>query len=95
MSGNSYLMSNGQRIAKKTIDQKVRQAKATKIQQFFDLHGYYFCEDCSRSDRKPIDCSHNLSVDQCQKQGRSELAWDVENITLRCRVCHQKYDKLI
>ena len=91
---NSYKMTNGQRIAKITIDKNVRLAKQRKLKLFFDEHGFYFCEDCGRSDRKPIDCSHDISVDQCQKRGESELAWNVKNITLRCRPCHQKYDKL-
>jgi len=88
-----YKKSDGNYIDKKTIDRLVKEAKKYKLDCFFELHGYYFCEDCERSDRHPIDCSHNISVDQCQKQGKTELAYDVDNITLRCRSCHKKHDK--
>lgn len=91
---NHYRMSNGQKIAKSVIDRKVREAKQIKLYRFLDEHGFYFCEDCNRSDVFPIDCSHDISVDECQKTGRSELAFDVENIKLLCRACHQKKDGL-
>ena len=89
---NSYKCSDGTRVPKSIIDRKVRFAKQTKLRQFFDEHGYYFCEECKVSTGTYIDCSHDISVDQCQKQGRTELAWDVNNITLRCRECHVKHD---
>lgn len=57
-------------------------------------HGYLFCEDCGKNNCTPIDCSHDLSVDQCKKQSKTELAWSVDNITLRGRPCHSKYDRL-
>lgn len=88
-------MSNGERVLKTVIDSRVREAKAEKIQQMLDEHGYVFCEDCERNDCKPVDCSHDVSVDQCQKQGKSELAWDVNNITMRGRPCHRKHDKTL
>ena len=91
---NSYRLSTGERIAKTTIDSRVRAAKklvlATQLLEF----GYNFCVDCGASAGVFIDCSHDVSVDQCQKEGRSELAWDVDNIKPRCRACHNKLDKL-
>lgn len=99
---NSYMMSNGERVLKTVIDSRVRKAKELKIQFMKDEHGYVFCEDdtdghvCGRSSGVPLDCSHDKSVDQCQKEGKSELAWDWQNnITIRCRPHHQKYDKLV
>lgn len=89
-----YKLSTGKYIEKKSIDRLVKQAKKYKLELFFERHGYYFCEDCKRSDIKPIDCSHDISVDRCQKEGRAELAYNVDNITLRCRKCHNKHDKL-
>ena len=100
---NSYKMSNGSRVLKTIIDRKVSEAKALKIQDMLDEHGYVFCEDdsngpiCGRNANSGvyIDCSHEISVDQCQKNGESELAWDWQNnIKMRCRPCHQKHDKL-
>jgi len=90
---NSYKMSNGERVLKTVLDAKVSKAKEQKLEKFIDDNGYAYCEDCGRNDCKPIDCSHDISVDQCQKQSRAELAWDVANITLRGRPCHKKHDK--
>jgi len=91
---NTYRTSSGERVKKKQIDLNVRKAKFKKLNSFMDEHGYIFCEGCKRSDTPPYDCSHDISVDECQKSGRSELAWDVDNITLLCRKCHAKKDKL-
>ena len=88
----SYRTSSGERVLKSVIDLRIHRAKELKLKLFFEEHGYYFCEDCGRSDKSPLDCSHDISVDQCQKSGRTELAWDVNNITLRCRDCHRKHD---
>lgn len=90
---NTYQMSNGERVLKTVVDSRVRKAKAQKIEQIIDDFGYVFCEDCKRNDCVPIDCSHDLSVDQCQKQGKTELSWDINNITMRGRRCHNKHDK--
>ncbi len=92
MKMNSYRMSNGQKVAKSIIDRKVIEAKKKKLYQFMEEYGYYFCEICKSNSNYPIDCSHDISVDECQKTGRSELAWNVDNITLRCRKCHLKHD---
>ena len=89
----TYRTTNGERIAKSLIDAKVREAKARKLEMFFDEHGYYFCENCGTSSGR-IDCSHTISVDRCQKHGKSELAWHIGNIRLLCRKCHQEHDKL-
>ncbi len=91
---NSYTTSTGERVLKSVVDKRVREAKAKKLQQMLDEHNYIFCEDCSRSDIKPLDCSHDIGVKDAQESGRAELAWDVNNITIRCRSCHQKYDGL-
>lgn len=58
-------------------------------------YGYIFCEECNlnASAGVYIDCSHDLSVKWCQDNGQSDLAWDVNNITMRCRNCHNKHDK--
>lgn len=90
---NSYNTSSGIRVTKVEIDKLVRKAKEEKIAQMMDEYGYIFCEDCKQNDCKPIDCSHDISVKECQESGKSELAWDVNNITMRGRKCHQKHDK--
>ena len=90
----SFWMSNGERVKKSIIDRRVRQAKRVKLENQLETWGYNFCEDCFRNDDLPLDCSHNISIDQCQKMGRAELAWDLDNIVIRGRKCHQKKDNM-
>lgn len=90
---NHYRCSDGTKVTKSHIDREIRKAKKRKIADMLFETGYIFCEDCTASSGVYIDCSHDISVDECQKSGRSELAWDVNNITLRCRDCHKKHDK--
>ena len=90
----SSLTSTGERVSTSTCDYRTRQAKIQKREEFIKEHGYLFCEDCQRNDCVPIDCSHDISVDQCKKMGKTELCWDVNNITLRGRKCHEKHDRL-
>ena len=89
----TYRCSDGTRVSQAQIDRRVKTAKAQKLQQFLDKYGYFFCEDCKSNDDKPIDCSHTISVLEAKNTGRTELAWDVENIKLRGRDCHAKLDK--
>lgn len=95
---NTYRLSDGSRMAKSKIDQLVLKAKAAKIEQMLDEHGFIFCEEegCGKNSSagEPLDCSHDKSVKECQESGQTELAWDVDNITMRCRTCHAIRDKL-
>lgn len=92
----TYKMSNGDRIEKSVIDYRVREAKIKKLARFALDNDYFHCEEigCKSPNQGPFDCSHDISVKECQETGRSELAWDVTNITLRCRRCHQIHDKI-
>jgi len=89
----TFRMSNGERVSKAIIDRRVREAKNVKLVRQREQHGYNFCQDCHRNDCVPLDCSHDISVKECQETGRAELAWDIENITIRGRDCHNKHDK--
>ena len=90
-----FKTSTGKRISKKVIDRRVTKAKKDKLeQQREDNNGYNFCETCERSSGVYLDCSHIVSVDECQKSGQAELAWDIKNIKILCRICHQKKDRL-
>jgi len=91
---NNVRCSNGVRIRRITADGKIREVKAEKIRLFREQHGYIFCEDCKRSGGMYFDCSHIIPVKECYESGRAELAWDVKNIKILCRECHQKKDKL-
>ena len=91
---NSYATSDGSRLKQSTIDNLIRKAKAEKVREQFEEHGYNFCEKCGRSNGTYIDCSHNISVKECKETGQTELAFSTDNITMLCRPCHQKKDKL-
>ena len=90
---NTYYQSNGEPISKGKIDRNVRKAKQLKEDEMMKEHGFLFCEDCGRSDSRP-DRSHTISVKEAQESGRSELAWELDNIKMRCRTCHDKHDNL-
>lgn len=100
---NYYKCSDGSRISKAEIDKKTKQAKIDIIHYQKDWYSYNFCEDCKEfgvpetadtMELMILDCSHEKSVDWCQKNGCCELAWDRENIRIRCRYHHRKHDKL-
>jgi len=91
---NTYLDSYGKRWTSAQIEKKIHQAKVLKYTEMMDEYGYIFCEDCERNDCTPVDMSHDISVDQCKKNGYVEKAWDVNNITMRGRTCHRKHDKI-
>lgn len=84
----TYLTSTGDRVTQSQIDYRIRKAKEAKRQMML---GYEFCEDCGRSDTV-IDMSHDKGIQACKNDNQVELAWDVENLTLRCRECHRKHD---
>ena len=82
-----YKKSNGEMIDKKIIDRKVNETKKLFLQNFFEEHGYYFCERTGRVDMA-LDCSHIISVRMCQAMGKSELAYSVDNLELLSRDSH-------
>ena len=88
----SYGTNTGQRFTTSQIDNKIRKAKAIKINIMLDDIGYVVCEDCNRNDCVPVDCSHDISVKEAKESGESQLCWDVDNITMRGRKCHRIYD---
>jgi len=91
---NSYKTSTGERIKQSTIDRKIRKAKALKLYQQKEDEGYNFCEVCGVTSGTYLDCSHIVSVRECKASGKSELAWDVNNITILCRQHHKNKDGL-
>ena len=92
---NTYRCSDGSRLRQSVVEVLIRKAKAEKVRQQFDEHGYNFCEVCGISNGTYLDCSHTESVKSCKENGRTEKCFDVENIKMRCRKCHQKHDKLL
>ena len=89
---NTYGTNTGDRYTTSQIDIKVRKAKIQKISIMLDEYGYVFCEECKRNDCVPVDCSHDISVKEAKEGGQSQLAWDIDNITMRGRKCHNKHD---
>ena len=91
---NTYSTSTGERLKQSVIDGLIRKAKEAKLRQQVDDAGYNFCENCGISGGMYLDCSHNESVKSCKENGRTERAFDVDNITILCRSCHKIKDKL-
>ena len=90
---NSYYTSDGERLNRAQIETRIRKAKAEKIDQFLLENDYCFCEQCGvNASNTRIDCSHVVSVKECLESGFAEKAFDVENIKLLCRSCHNKHD---
>lgn len=91
---NYFHTSKGERVSKAEIDRRVRKAKIEKLDMQRDLYGYNFCSLCFRNDDLPLDCAHFESIDSCQKNGYAEKAWDINNIEIVGRKCHNKHDNL-
>ena len=90
---NTYELSDGSRIKKSIVDRLVKECKDRVSQSFINEHDYLVCEDCRRNDCQPVERSHNISVDMCQKLGITEYAYADENITHRGQPCHKIYDR--
>jgi len=91
---NTYSTSTGERLSKTTIDSRVREAKEQLLYNQMLDYGYNFCEQCKRSSGVYLDCRHKISVKECQESGKSELAYDVDNLDVLCRGCHIRRDLL-
>lgn len=92
---NTYRASDGTRYTSAQIDQKLRGACRSRMEQERLIHGIITCYDCGINERHAkIDPSHDISVKECKEGGYVEKAWDVTLITPRCRDCHNLYDKL-
>lgn len=92
---NTYSTSDGERFTQSQIDAKIRKAKEEALQNQQNNYGYNFCEQCGHNGSGTrLDCSHDISVKRCKEEGRTEQAWNVKNIIIRCRSCHQKHDGL-
>lgn len=91
---NTYKCSDGKRVTQAQIDRNIRKAKWELISNCKSRYGYVFCQDCKQNDCKPVDCSHNKSVQECKNEGKTELCWSVNNMELIGRPCHKIKDGL-
>ena len=85
--------SSGNRITTEETNARIKIAKAQKLFEIELEYGYHFCEDC-RTNSGRIDLSHTIGIGKAKQDGMTELCWDVSNIKLRCRDCHNKLDRL-
>ena len=90
----TFKTSQGLRLTTQQIDRLIYKAKENKIARMTFEHGFIFCETCQRSGGVRIDCSHQISVKEAKETSRTELCYNVTNIKMLCRECHQKLDGL-
>lgn len=93
---NHYFTSEGERVSQSTVDYRIKKAKAEALKNQHDEHGYNFCESCgvNANHSGKLDCSHDISVKKAKESGKTEQCWNVGNITILCRKCHQNKDGL-
>jgi len=85
-----YKTSDGEYVEKSVIDRRIREAKAEIYND--RLHP---CEATGQSPSvEPIDMSHVISVNDCQRLGKSDLAWSQDNIYLECRSAHRDWEDM-
>ena len=92
---NYYKTSIGEKFTTAEIKTKMRVAKAKALEKQFEEFDYNFCEQCGRNaSGTRLDCSHDISVKKAKENRQTEQCWNVGNITILCRECHQKKDGL-
>ena len=89
---NTYYTSTGQALSQSQLDRYIRNAKKLKIERQRTEYGYNFCQVC-KTNQGYLDCSHDIPVKWCKDNRQSELCYELINITVRCRDCHNKHDK--
>ena len=94
MNKPTYKDSQGNRYTTEQIDRKAAKVAKDLLELQFINEGYNYCTCCKRNDCKPIDVAHIISRKQAKESGKVELIWDMDNMKILGRNCHQKYDKL-
>ena len=82
----TFQTSEGERLSKTTIDGLIRKAKKAFC-DMKDDEGIMYCEACGTTSER-LTCSHIISVNDCQNDGRCEVAFDVDNLQRECLTCH-------
>lgn len=94
MNKPTYSDSQGNRYTTSQIEARIKKAALEKLDiQFLEL-GYNRCEGCGRNDCVPLDVSHTISRKKAKEDGCVEVLWDLDNLEILGRKCHQKKDKL-
>lgn len=89
---NIVTFPNGEKIGRGEFDRRIVKAKERKTDQFVAIHGYPFCERCTRNDCIRIARSHIVSVSECLRSGNPALAYDEENLELLGKRCHDNIE---
>lgn len=89
---NTFSTSTGERFTKKQINTFVDEAKAELREEAYEENRWY-CWSCGHTGRR-LSCSHIISVNKCQNDGRAEIAWLKDNMQLECMEnCHQETER--
>jgi len=84
----TFQTSSGERLSKANIDANIRVAKSVFITENQDKQ---YCWACGKSNVR-LSCSHIISVNKCQNEGKCEAAYDTNNLELLCIDCHLDYE---
>jgi hypothetical protein len=91
---NTYFDSDGNGYTTPQIERRITKAGESKLLEQQFEHGFNFCEKCKRNDCNPIDVSHTISRKYAKENSCVEVLWDLENLEILGRDCHQIKDKL-
>jgi len=92
---NHYKDSSGNSWTTAQINRKFSNVASLKFKNQIVEHGYNFCEECKRNaSNTKLDPAHIVSIKKAKETGRAELCWDINNLRILCRKCHQDFDKL-
>jgi 5-methylcytosine-specific restriction endonuclease McrA len=94
MNTPTYSDSDGKRYTTREIEYRIKKAAVELLDIQYLEHGYNFCSKCKRNDCKPIDVSHTISRKKAKEDGMVEKLWDLDNLEILGRKCHEKKDKL-
>jgi 5-methylcytosine-specific restriction endonuclease McrA len=82
----TFKTSEGERLSKTTIDSLIRKAKKALTDEAVE-EGKAYCWSCGTT-KDRLSCSHIISVNKCQDDGKTEFAYDTDNLQLECIPCH-------
>jgi 5-methylcytosine-specific restriction endonuclease McrA len=92
---NTYSDSQDKRYTTPQIERKIKKSALELLELQFIEHGYNFCDSCKRSSGTYLDVSHTISRKKAKENGKVEVLWDLDNLEILCRKCHQLKDKLL
>jgi len=88
----SFKTSEGERLSKTTIDNRIRATKREFLDEAAEEGKGCYCWSCGSSQER-LSCSHIISVNNCQNDGRCEVAYLKDNLQLECLSCHAETER--